>query len=120
MLLVFLVNGEDQDFLACVKNGTLLTEHVCQDTSYDLIKLPENKTSLRVVYQILSVGKVSPKDHSITTSVNLRLSWLEPRLQVSDSIPDVFASPDISNLERLWTPKLYIDGIIKFNSMYAT
>ena len=91
------------------QNGLLLHKMVCIPENYAKTELPSGLVDVEVGFQFFDVPTINVHDLTLTVSMYLHLSWLEPKLITNFSSRDEGTAINTLAIEQhLWKPDIFI------------
>ena len=64
---------------------------------------------------MIGVHEINPEDFGVTITLEMKLSWIDDRIQHPEWPPIIHVSPEFQN--KIWTPSLYFYDLRKFEAL---
>ncbi len=97
------------------KNGTLMSEYVCQLPNYDLTQPPFAKTKVLSKVKLVELSDLNENRMTITTKLTMSVSWNESRLAPVGNWGQarIFRAIHYTKAVQLWLPYFHVSKLIR-------
>jgi hypothetical protein len=114
--IITLTFAQINEFEKCLEHGGfLLAATICQDSNYRKTIIPSKPLTVKVISTLQDVRDLDEVDLSMSTRMEWTLEWNDKNLIANtNNLSEDPIPMDTSGLDRIWSPDLHIDELVKF------